>query len=209
MHAPVSPKIAAPTVPHSMAHLVPRQLDHAWPFPVSVTAAGLVRNVSPAPVVQPKRRRGKPPGSIVTLTAVVGDMPELGNVLLFGSGRRYAVQSVKGRSVTCLVLEPTASTGDAVVLPWRWTVQARQAGSGGDMTQRAQLRVRVREKTEGRCYHCSHALSARWEIDHLLPRSRGGRHTFANMVPSCVPCNQQKSDTMPDEWARRANLAAP
>jgi hypothetical protein len=39
-----------------------------------------------------------------------------------------------------------------------------------------------------------------WEIDHYVPRSKGGRHTFANMVPSCVPCNQDKSDTMPDDW---------
>lgn len=67
-------------------------------------------------------------------------------------------------------------------------------------TDRAKLRARVSEKTNGHCYHCEKALGEVWEIDHLMPRSKGGRHTFANLVPSCVPCNQDKSDTLPDDW---------
>lgn len=67
-------------------------------------------------------------------------------------------------------------------------------------TERARLRARVLQKTSGTCYHCGVQLPARWEIDHLTPRSKGGRHTFDNLVPSCVACNQDKSDTMPDDW---------
>jgi hypothetical protein len=67
-------------------------------------------------------------------------------------------------------------------------------------TERAKLRARILEKTAGDCYHCAAALGERWEIDHLMPRSKGGRHTFANMVASCVSCNQDKSDTLPDDW---------
>ncbi|WP_083315585.1 HNH endonuclease [Achromobacter xylosoxidans] len=67
-------------------------------------------------------------------------------------------------------------------------------------SDRAKLRARVLEKTGGSCYHCSVRLGERWEIDHLMPRSKGGRHTFANLVPSCVACNQDKSDTLPDDW---------
>lgn len=70
-----------------------------------------------------------------------------------------------------------------------------------DGTERAKLRARVLEKTGGICYHCSVRLVDPWEIDHLMPRSKGGRHTFANLVPSCVACNQDKSDTLPDDWS--------
>lgn len=70
-----------------------------------------------------------------------------------------------------------------------------------DGTERSKLRFKVLEKTGGKCYHCNSELPDAWEIDHLVPRARGGRHTFANMVPSCVRCNQDKSDTMPDDWA--------
>lgn len=73
----------------------------------------------------------------------------------------------------------------------------REAGSE---TERAKLRTRVLAKTGGHCKHCNEPLGNVWEIDHYVPRSKGGRHTFANMVPSCVPCNQDKSDTMPDDW---------
>lgn len=68
-------------------------------------------------------------------------------------------------------------------------------------TERSILRQRVLEKTAGHCYHCEAALGEVWEIDHLMPRAKGGRHTFANLVPSCVACNQDKSDTLPDDWA--------
>lgn len=67
-------------------------------------------------------------------------------------------------------------------------------------TERAKLRARVLAKTGGHCKHCDEPLGNVWEIDHYIPRSKGGRHTFANMVPSCVPCNQDKSDTMPEDW---------
>lgn len=67
-------------------------------------------------------------------------------------------------------------------------------------TERTKLRARVLAKTGGHCKHCDEPLGNVWEIDHYVPRSKGGRHTFTNMVPSCVPCNQDKSDTMRDDW---------
>jgi hypothetical protein len=74
-------------------------------------------------------------------------------------------------------------------------------GRGADQdSERAKLRLRVLAKNNGHCHHCSDPLGDVWEIDHLMPRSKGGRHTFDNMVPSCVPCNQDKSDTLPDDW---------
>lgn len=32
--------------------------------------------------------------------------------------------------------------------------------------------------------------------DHVIPLSRGGNHTLANVVPACKPCNSRKKDNL-------------
>ncbi|XBV87152.1 HNH endonuclease [Deinococcus sonorensis KR-87] len=36
-------------------------------------------------------------------------------------------------------------------------------------------------------------------IDHVYPRSRGGRHGWENVVTACRGCNQRKGSRTPDE----------
>lgn len=36
-------------------------------------------------------------------------------------------------------------------------------------------------------------------IDHVFPRSRGGKHEWKNVVASCARCNHYKADRTPDE----------
>jgi hypothetical protein len=36
-------------------------------------------------------------------------------------------------------------------------------------------------------------------VDHILPRSRGGRNSWKNTVAACDPCNQNKRDRTPAE----------
>ncbi len=36
-------------------------------------------------------------------------------------------------------------------------------------------------------------------IDHVLPRSRGGRSTWENCVLACIDCNKRKRDRLPAE----------
>lgn len=67
-------------------------------------------------------------------------------------------------------------------------------------TERAKLRARVFEKTGGFCFHCKEALSQDWEIDHFIPRAKGGSSKLVNLVPSCRFCNQDKLDTNPSDW---------
>lgn len=45
-------------------------------------------------------------------------------------------------------------------------------------------------------------------IDHILPRSRGGRTDWENVVTACAPCNRKKGNRTPDE-ARMALLQKP
>jgi 5-methylcytosine-specific restriction endonuclease McrA len=36
-------------------------------------------------------------------------------------------------------------------------------------------------------------------IDHVIPRSRGGRNTWDNVVAACGPCNRRKGNRTPEE----------
>jgi 5-methylcytosine-specific restriction endonuclease McrA len=51
-----------------------------------------------------------------------------------------------------------------------------------------------------RCQYCgAHADS----IDHVVPRSKGGPHTWDNVVAACRPCNARKRDRSPEESGMR------
>ena len=45
-------------------------------------------------------------------------------------------------------------------------------------------------------------------VDHIVPRSRGGKSVWENIVASCAPCNHRKGNQMPKE-ARMHPRAAP
>jgi 5-methylcytosine-specific restriction endonuclease McrA len=40
-------------------------------------------------------------------------------------------------------------------------------------------------------------------LDHVLPRSQGGRSGWENIVTSCYPCNQRKAGRTPEQAAMR------
>jgi 5-methylcytosine-specific restriction endonuclease McrA len=56
------------------------------------------------------------------------------------------------------------------------------------LTRRAVL-----HRDGGRCAYCSHRADT---VDHVVPRSRGGRHDWTNVVAACARCNHRKADRM-------------
>lgn len=44
-----------------------------------------------------------------------------------------------------------------------------------------------------RCQYCG---STAENIDHVVPRSRGGEHVWENVVAACRPCNARKEDRL-------------
>lgn len=51
-----------------------------------------------------------------------------------------------------------------------------------------------------RCQYCGARRETReLTFDHVLPRSRGGRACWENIVTACVPCNTHKADRTPEE----------
>ena len=50
------------------------------------------------------------------------------------------------------------------------------------------------------CQFCGKKLpSTELNLDHLLPKSRGGLTTWTNVVCSCIKCNSKKGDRTPAE----------
>ena len=47
------------------------------------------------------------------------------------------------------------------------------------------------------CQYCGHTQDL--TFDHVLPRSRGGRTTWENIVTACAPCNLRKGGRTPRE----------
>lgn len=50
------------------------------------------------------------------------------------------------------------------------------------------------------CAYCGDQFLARdLTIDHVMPKSRGGKNTWTNVVAACKPCNHRKGDKTPEE----------
>lgn len=56
------------------------------------------------------------------------------------------------------------------------------------------------KRDEFTCQYCGDQLPARQlQIEHVMPRSRGGQTDFFNCVAACASCNARKADKTPEE----------
>jgi hypothetical protein len=53
-------------------------------------------------------------------------------------------------------------------------------------------RQNVLKRDNFECQYCGNRKDL--TLDHLVPRSKGGRSTWTNLVTACKPCNSHKSD---------------
>lgn len=55
-------------------------------------------------------------------------------------------------------------------------------------------------RDENRCQYCGRRFKTQdLSLDHVIPRSRGGRASWANIVCSCTACNKRKGGRTPEE----------
>ena len=75
--------------------------------------------------------------------------------------------------------------------------------SGYSRTPQAPLRLSRRNifvRDGFTCQYCMARPGVReLNLDHVVPRSRGGRSSWENLVTSCRDCNLDKGDATPDE----------
>ena len=61
-------------------------------------------------------------------------------------------------------------------------------------------RHNIFERDHNTCQYCGKRFDRReLNLDHVIPRDRGGTTTWENIVCACVPCNTRKANRTPPE----------
>lgn len=58
-------------------------------------------------------------------------------------------------------------------------------------------RLRVYKRDNFECVYCGSGNNL--TLDHVIPKSRGGKNTWDNLVTSCFKCNLKKGNKTPEE----------
>ena len=57
----------------------------------------------------------------------------------------------------------------------------------------APTRQNILWRDQNVCQYCGNYFkTSELTVDHVLPKSKGGKNTWENLVAACVPCNQKK-----------------
>jgi 5-methylcytosine-specific restriction endonuclease McrA len=61
-------------------------------------------------------------------------------------------------------------------------------------------RLNIYARDQDTCQYCARTLPrSELNLDHVNPRSQGGKTTWENVVCSCVPCNLKKGGRTPEQ----------
>src|SRR6184192_3715954 len=65
-------------------------------------------------------------------------------------------------------------------------------------------RHNIFERDKNTCQYCGQAFERKdLNLDHVIPRDRGGPTTWENIVCSCIPCNTTKANRTPQQAGLR------
>lgn len=59
-------------------------------------------------------------------------------------------------------------------------------------------RKNILRRDNHKCVYCGRGDLA-FTIDHVIPKSKGGKDTWENLVTACLPCNNKKGNRTPQE----------
>lgn len=77
--------------------------------------------------------------------------------------------------------------------------EARKRAAGGRFTP--EDIGNIFHKQSGRCFYCCVFLGDTYEIDHVIPLSRGGSNWPSNLALACPACNRRKMTRSAMEYA--------
>jgi len=72
----------------------------------------------------------------------------------------------------------------------------------GELYGEENVKMYVRARDKYTCQYCMEIMPKRLEVDHIIPKSRGGSTTQDNLVVSCHDCNQRKGKMTATEFGR-------
>ncbi len=68
--------------------------------------------------------------------------------------------------------------------------------------KRKLTRLEVFNRDRYTCQYCGKE-TRQLTLDHVIPRYRGGQHTWENVVSACIPCNRRKAGRSPEQAGMR------
>jgi 5-methylcytosine-specific restriction endonuclease McrA len=124
---------------------------------------------------------------------------------LVGKGAlRLAERSRAGHVVKVRLPEEIRSLGAGKIAA---CAAVRLPGVGdlemADFLETRALREAIHAREGGFCFYCLRRLRPMVRcLDHVVPRVRGGRNGYRNLVSSCAECNSQKRERRAEDFLR-------
>ena len=112
-------------------------------------------------------------------------------VVLLGVGKAETLENAEGEISTAL-LRHSHSIGDTADVP----DQTARPCSAGCLAERFSCGTSIT------CLYCGRETK-QLTLDHVVPRYRGGAHTWENVVSACITCNHRKAGRTPQEAGMR------
>lgn len=63
-------------------------------------------------------------------------------------------------------------------------------------------RVNVYRRDGWKCVYCERDNPNQLTLDHVIPKSKGGKDRWDNLVTCCFDCNQRKGNLTVEEWGK-------
>lgn len=151
----------------------------------------------------------------------------MGNVLVLNK-TSYAIQIVSWRRALTLLYQGNAEAVDDMYRnysfeTWKELSKAMAESPNGfintpkfriaiphiirltkfDKLPKKEVRFTRRNIYEHYNYTCCYCLekfsTSNLNLDHVIPKSKGGKTNWTNIVTACIPCNTRKMDKKPEE----------
>lgn len=144
------------------------------------------------------RRDGEPVRSVAVLRVLLLNASH--EPLAVVTGRRALVLVVAGKAECVVERSDGLVRSPSVALAVPAVVRLRRYVRVPYPAPPAVTRSGVLKRDGRRCAYCCSRADT---VDHVVPRSRGGGHTWENCVACCGRCNARKADRLLDElgWA--------
>lgn len=63
-------------------------------------------------------------------------------------------------------------------------------------------RENIYKRDNYQCVYCQESDKKQLTLDHVIPKSKGGKDTWDNLVTACKRCNNEKSDLTLEEYGK-------
>lgn len=63
-------------------------------------------------------------------------------------------------------------------------------------------RTNIYKRDGYKCVYCGNSTRKFLTLDHVIPKSKGGKDAWGNLVTACRTCNSEKADLTIEEWGK-------